>query len=398
MKKTINFILIILVVFVFALVYFIGFNPELLNVRSGDYASWMSFSGLIALSSMMLFLSYVLYQKSNIYPYLGGKMLTDEEQKETLKKSFGALINFGIAILVIFLIFAVASIGFIPHFFEGNEQVFMSKFVLFTVLGLTLGLFVFALSVQNWWNQVDPKRIVERQKIEEKVAHIEQKIGKKIGRLTLIERILQVKPVYTDQDVAIGHSYDGIEELDNPAPPWFMFLFYGTIVFAIVYFFIYIVGSGPTQIEEYEAELKAAKLEHEQYLLTAQDLVDENTVVYNSDPAFIAEGAKIFEEKCVVCHKEGGAGGIGPNLADKYWLHGGSIQDIFSTIKYGVTAKGMQSWKDLGAAKMDKLSSYVMSLQGTNPPNAQEPKGELWVEEGVDSTAVMDEDSILILE
>lgn len=398
MKKTINLILILIAVLVFALIFIIGYKPDLINVRSGSYLSWGCFSGLIAITSTMLFLSYLLYQKSNLYHLWGKNDPLEEDRNSSLRLGFGSLVRFGIGMLMAFVVIAIASIGFIPHFFEGNTQVFLAKFILFVVLGLTVGLFFYALSVYNWWNEVDPKKVIEQAKIEEKLAQIERKTGEKVGRLTWLERVLQVKPVYTDQDVTIGHSYDGIQELDNPAPPWFMFLFYGTIVFAVVYFGIYIIGSGATQEEEYIAEVKLAKLEHEQYLLTAQDLVDENTVVYNSDPTFLEEGAKIYEAKCQVCHKEGGAGGIGPNLTDEYWLHGGGIKNVFKTIKYGVTAKGMQSWKDLGGAKLDRLASYVISLQGTNPPNAQEPKGDLWIEESTDSTQVEPKDSLIVVE
>ena len=378
MKRTVNLILVILAIFVVALIYIIGFEPELLNVRSASYTSWVSFSILIALSSAMLFLSYILYQKAVIYQNNENPDDPEKVSSATLFKGFKSLITFGIGILLVFVVIAFASIGFLPHFGEANDQAFYSNFILFTVFGLAVGLFVYALTVQKWWNNMDPKRVVERKKVEEKVAVLEKKMGKKLGKLTLFEKILQVRPTHTDVDVAMGHNYDGIEELDNPPPPWFMFLFYGSILAAIIYFSVYILGSGLTQEQEYEAELKQADIAQAKYLAEAGDLVDETNVTYNEDAAFLKEGEAIYNDKCVACHLEDGGGSIGPNLTDKYWIHGGGIKEVFSTIKYGVTAKGMQSWKNLGAANMHKVSSYVLSLQGTTPANPKEPEGELW--------------------
>ena len=396
MKKTVNLILVILTFLVVALIYIVGFESELLNVRSASYTSWISFAFLIALSSSMLFLSYILYQKAEIYQNSENPNDPEKISKESLFGGFRSLVKFGIGILLAFLIIGIVAIAFLPHFGEPGDQAFYGNFVLFTVFGLAVGLFIYAISVQNWWNKMDPKKAVERKVVEEKVAVLEKKIGKKLGKLSLFERILQIKPTYTDMDVAMGHDYDGIEELDNPAPPWFMFLFYGSILAAIVYFSVYILGSGLTQEQEYIAELDQAKIDHIAYLEEAQDLVDETNVTFNSDPAFITAGEAIYKEKCVACHLDDGGGSIGPNLTDKNWIHGGGIKEVFSTIKYGVTAKGMQSWKNLGAEKMHQVSSYVLSLQGTTPANPKAPEGEVWQEEGSGKSAEIVPDSGMI--
>ena len=119
-----------------------------------------------------------------------------------------------------------------------------------------------------------------------------------------------------------------------------------------------------------------------QYLATAADLVDENTVTMVTDDARIKNGQKIFVQNCVACHLADGGGSVGPNLTDEYWKHGGGIKNIFKTIKYGVPEKGMISWQDeLGASKIQDVASYVMTLQGTTPANPKAPEGEKWVEE-----------------
>jgi cytochrome c oxidase cbb3-type subunit 3 len=90
---------------------------------------------------------------------------------------------------------------------------------------------------------------------------------------------------------------------------------------------------------------------------------------------------------CAPCHGNAGEGSVGPNLTDDYWLHGGSVQSIFKTIKYGVPEKGMKSWKeDLSPAQMAQVTSYIKSLRGTNPPNPKEHQGVLYIEEESENT------------
>ncbi len=206
------------------------------------------------------------------------------------------------------------------------------------------------------------------------------------------ERLFQFRSVSTDKDVMMDHSYDGIVELDNPPPPWFMYLFYGTILFAAIYFVRYsVTGDGPTQLQEYTAELKSAEEVHEAYLSKAADLIDETNVVALSEKADIDAGATIYKEKCQVCHKDKGQGEVGPNLTDEYWIHGGDIKDVFKTIKYGVTEKGMQSWqKDLNPKMIQQVASFIMTLQGTNPEGAKAPQGEKYVPAGKEEAAPAD--------
>lgn len=202
------------------------------------------------------------------------------------------------------------------------------------------------------------------------------------------ERFMQFKPVSSDKDAMLHHSYDGIVELDNPPPPWFMFLFYGTIVFAVFYVGRYwITNSGLRQYEEYELQMEEAEIAHKAYLANAADLIDESNVVLLKDVADIDAGKAIYAEKCVACHLADGGGSVGPNLTDEYWLHGGSVVDIFKTIKYGVTEKGMQSWqKDLTPLQMQQLASFVLTFQGTTPIKAMPAQGDKYVPEGQSAT------------
>ena len=206
------------------------------------------------------------------------------------------------------------------------------------------------------------------------------------------QKINQLKPLEEEKDLDTGHSYDGIRELDNVIPPWFSAAFVATIIFAIVYLYRYQVAhSAPDQFEEYEAEMHDAKLVQDSLLKLEGNKIDENSVVLLSG-ADIDAGRAVFMSNCSACHGDKGQGGVGPNLTDEYWLHQGSIKDVFKSIKYGWVEKGMKSWKDdFSAKQIAQLASYIESLKGSNPPNPKEKQGELYVEKKeapiVDSSA-----------
>ncbi|MCB0643447.1 MAG: c-type cytochrome, partial [Phaeodactylibacter sp.] len=202
----------------------------------------------------------------------------------------------------------------------------------------------------------------------------------------LIQRWAGGVPVEKEADVLLDHDYDGIRELDNNLPPWWVAMFYITIFFAVVYFSYYhIFDIGLSSTEAYEQEMKAAEKDVAQYLANQADLVDETNVTAVEDETGLKIGQTIFNTNCVACHGMGGEGGVGPNLTDDYWIHGGGIKNVFKTIKYGVPEKGMIAWKaQLGAGDMQKVASYILTLHGTNPPNAKEPQGELYQEEQAD--------------
>lgn len=195
-------------------------------------------------------------------------------------------------------------------------------------------------------------------------------------------KVNSFRPMEEEGKIDTGHSYDGIRELDNVTPPWFTTAFLLTIVFGLVYLYRYHVAhSAPLQVEEFKTEMAVAEADKVKFLATQSNNVDESNVK-ELGAADIAEGKKIFTEKCVACHQAHGGsmpGGVGPNLTDDYWLHGGSIVDVFKTIKYGWPEKGMISWKDqMTPNQMAQTASFVLSLKGSNPPNAKEPQGELY--------------------
>lgn len=190
-------------------------------------------------------------------------------------------------------------------------------------------------------------------------------------------------PIEDESNVMLDHDYDGIKELDNNLPPWWKYMFYATIIFAFVYIFRYhITGDGQLQTEEYIAQMEEAAVEKEAAMAEAGDQVNEDNVELLISEADITKGAAIFAGNCATCHMADGGGGAGPNLTDEYWIHGGGISNVFSTIKYGVPAKGMIAWQSqFNPTQMQQVASYVLTLQGTTPANGIAPQGEVWVEE-----------------
>jgi cytochrome c oxidase cbb3-type subunit 3 len=184
-----------------------------------------------------------------------------------------------------------------------------------------------------------------------------------------------------EYDVPIeGHDYDGIEELNNPLPRWWLATFWGAIIFAIAYYGYFQLGPGPSQDETLAKRMKSVKQAQAQ-AASAMNAGDENIDVQAllKDPEALAVGKKQFMEKCLPCHGANGEGTVGPNLTDDYWIHSkGDFQGILSSIRSGFPDKGMPPWGPLiPAEEQPDLAAYVMSLRGTNPPNAKPPQGNL---------------------
>jgi cytochrome c oxidase cbb3-type subunit 3 len=209
-----------------------------------------------------------------------------------------------------------------------------------------------------------------------------------------IDQINTAVPIEKEKDIELNHNYDGIRELDNHLPPWWTSLFVGSVIWGIIYLFVYHVSNSlPLQLDEYESEItlaneQARKLKASQ----PQEVIDEGSLTFTDDKELIAQGKSVFLSfTCATCHREdGGGNAIGPNLADEYWIHGGDIQQVFATIKNGVVEKGMPAWgKSMSPKDVKAAAFYIMSLQGTNPPNAKAPQGELFKQEvKTDSTKV----------
>jgi len=249
-------------------------------------------------------------------------------------------------------------------------------YVMITVIFLELFVILALLINIKFMLKKEPEALAETEPVTEKI---------KKPQLNWWDRFNKLKPVSEEAELDLGHEYDGIRELNNRLPPWWLYGFYATILFAAIYLWRFHVShNGPSSKEEYDRSVVNAEIKLNQYLKLKGETVDENTITFLNSADDISAGKAIFTDpsKCPACHMaDGGGNAVGPNLTDDYWLYGGGIKDIFKTIKYG-TSKGMKSWKDdLSPKQIAQVASYVKSLKGTKPANPREKQGELYIEE-----------------
>lgn len=294
------------------------------------------------------------------------------------------------------LIFALV-MGAMEYFIDSGDK---PAFIEYPMVALFLGVFLFLLvAIEIVVSAVDKvtyhllseeqkKQLEEAQALPFTESAFYQGIMKKLTRSKEIEE---------EHDVMLDHDYDGIKELDNVLPPWWVNLFYLTIIFAFVYLVRFHIFNDYDQASEFETEMAIAKAEVEKYKLTAPDLMDKEKVTLLTDVAALAEGKTIFEAKCVACHKADGGGSIGPNLTDNHWILGGGIKNVFNTImEGGREGKGMVPWKtEIKPSDIQKVASYVLSLQGTNPKEGKAPEGDVWVDENAPKTETIKDTTVI---
>lgn len=334
--------------------------------------------GLVSLALVLLFAILVL---GNTLRQLGfvyrDRMRSD--RKAGLMKTVALLMGLGLTSLAANAEEAVAEVtSSAPAFISGIPA---SHF--YTLMGiialelLVIISLVFLVRTMVRLISTDP----------EKAAVAEQ-----VVKVNFWDRFNKVVPIEKEADIMLDHDYDGIKELDNSLPPWWKYGFYLTIVTGVIYLWYYHAGgNGPSSYDEFVAEVQAGEEAKAAYLAKSANNVDENTVKM-LDASGIAAGKTIFEQSCAACHAKDGGGGVGPNLCDEYWLHGGGLKDVFKTVKYGWPDKGMKSWKDdFSPNQIAQITSYVKTLQGTKPAAPKDKQGELYIEGGTttpaDSTA-----------
>ena len=204
----------------------------------------------------------------------------------------------------------------------------------------------------------------------------EKTVIAKPKRLKKINHVLtDVVPIEQEHKILMDHEYDGIQELDNNLPPWWVWMFYATIVFAVVYLFNYhILKTGDLQYQAYDKEIKQADAQVKAYLEANAMNVDETTVTLMTDAAELGKGKALFETNCVTCHNPKGEGNIGPNLTDKNWIYGFDIKDVFKTVKTG-TPNGMpEHGSKFNPVQIQQVVSFVLSLPEAK---GKAPQGEI---------------------
>ncbi|NRT11927.1 cbb3-type cytochrome c oxidase N-terminal domain-containing protein [Flavobacterium sp. 14A] len=273
--------------------------------------------------------------------------------------------------------------GAMEYFIDSGSQ---PAFIRYPMVSLFLFVFLFLLiaieitmkAIDNITYQMLTEEQKEQLAVASTVSYKESEWFK-----NLMQKLTKTEPIENELDILLDHDYDGIKELDNNLPPWWVYLFYASIVFGVVYFVHFEMMGGDNQEMELKKELAQAKIDVAEYMKTAPDLMDEKTVTLLTEPADLAEGKTIFTTNCAACHRADAGGQIGPNLTDDHWILGGGIKNIFHTlVNGGRDGKGMISWKGtLKPKEMQKVASYVISLKGSNPVDPKAPDGEVWVDE-----------------
>ncbi len=297
--------------------------------------------------------------------------------------------------LMFFIIF-----GLMEYFIDSGDKPAIiaypaAQFFMVMMLIFLIAIALILQSIENVMFQTLSKEAQERY-----LTSKSESKGWAWGQKTY-QKLLGSKPIEAEGEIILDHNYDGIRELDNKLPPWWVYMFYATIIFGVVYLVRFHIYNDYTQDMEYEQEVAAAKLEIEAYKKTAKDLVDVNTVALFTEASDISAGKNIYEMNCVACHMADGGGGIGPNLTDQHWILGGGIKNVFNTISEGGRdGKGMVAWKQiLKPVEMAQVGSYILTeINGKTPANPKAAEGDVWVdpdapeiemEQVIDSTTVV---------
>lgn len=265
----------------------------------------------------------------------------------------------------------------------------ITQFFLLMVLLLLIAIELILKSIENIMFQTLSEEAKERYLAAQSKPR-QWAWGKRI-----YDKLTASKPIEQEGEIVLDHNYDGIKELDNRLPPWWIYLFYATIIFGAIYLVRFHIMGDYTQKEEFEQEMAEARLAVEEYKKTAKDLVDASSVELLTEASDLSAGEAIFTGNCAVCHKADGGGSIGPNLTDDYWILGGGIKNIFNTISEGGRdGKGMVAWKTtLKPGEIAQVASYVVSLHGTNPPDAKAAEGDLYEDPDAPAMGEMEVDS-----
>jgi cytochrome c oxidase cbb3-type subunit III len=171
------------------------------------------------------------------------------------------------------------------------------------------------------------------------------------------------------EPLLLDHEYDGIQELDNNLPRWWVWLFYLTIAFSAAYLLYYhVFRAGDLQLAAYQKERAAGEALKQSFQAKFEAEVESLAPLTGPEP--LGRGRQTFLTYCAPCHREDGGGIVGPNLTDDYWIHGSNYVDTVKIILNGVPDKGMLAWRGvLQPADITAVASHIFTLRGSNPPN-----------------------------
>lgn len=369
-----------LLIILSGLLPFLVFSQNQQAVQTGSYFSNPLFNTLLGVILFLLIMVVAL--GSALKNLIGSDLYVEKIKKEKEQNSAGPAKTTGLVVLLMFLSLAAFSQDKLTHAVSDDRIGGLDQFTFYAMLTtIAAELLVLGILFNTFKNVLGVN-----QPSHKAAAEAKPKIK------TIFDKLNDTVEIEKEEEILLDHDYDGIKELDNNLPPWWKYGFYLTILVAVIYLINYhITGTAPLQKQEYSNSIRKAEAEIAEYMKKSANNVDENTVRMLTGAADLAEGKSLFVGACAACHGKLGEGGVGPNLTDQYWIHGGSIRDIFKTIKYGWPDKGMKSWKeDYSPVQIAQITSFIRTLSGTNPPKAKDKQGELYIEQNlpVDSTNV----------
>ena len=343
----------------------------------------------VLLTILIIVLAFVIWGMGQVLTALG-KQLLDKNNNATKILSVVLLAGFSMLSQISFAQdAAVTVVKEIPNYGGLTSTAY---YLFLTVFGVELVVILFlAFSISRMYAELVPQKVKPNASQSKLAAMWTQMDSKLFTRAVAVEK---------EADILLDHDYDGIKELDNALPPWWKYGFYITIIVAFIYLLnFHVLGIGLNPTQEYNAEMENARIEKEIFDANNKDKIDENNVPM-ADAAGIQAGQQMFEANCVACHLKDGGGSVGPNLTDDYWIHKGSLNDIYTTIKIGYPDKGMQAWSTkFNPKEMSQITSYIKTLRGTKPLNAKLPQGDMYDETvaatAVDSVKIIKPDSVL---
>lgn len=319
---------------------------------------------------MIVVLAFVIWGMGQVLIVLGRQLLNKDKNSA---KVFTVILLLGFSFLgqTAFAQDAVTDAVTVAPNYGGLTA--SAYYMFLTIIGTELMVIMFlAFSIRRMYTELLPEKIKMAPATSGLMALWTKLDSRLFTRAIAVEK---------EADILLDHDYDGIQELDNSLPPWWKYGFYITIVISAVYMLnFHVMGLGKNPTQEYHAEMENARIEKEIYDANNKDKIDENNVPM-ADANGILAGKQMYEANCAACHLPDGGGSVGPNLTDDYWIHKGSMNDIYNTIKTGYPDKGMQAWiNKFNPREISQIASYIKTLRGTKPANGKLPQGDIYTE------------------
>ncbi len=349
-----------------ALMMLISSQAKAQGVAAEKLSVWTSGAGILMVSTIVILMAVILIMGKIV------KTLVEEDTIETAKKMKANKGLLALAILLVTVLPASAQ----DAVAAASDGVTMMFDMEATVFWMLLGVIMFEFIVLLVLCYILYTFLVRKGLIKAFTA--ETALPKWMQWNAMMGNDI---PLEKDAELLTDHDYDGIQELDNGMPPFLKYMFVATILFAVYYVVDYhVIKASPLQLAEYERQLEKGEADKLEYLKKAGASVDENSVTLLEDASMLDVGARIYTTNCIACHGDKGQGGVGPNLTDNYWIHGGDVKSVFKSIKYGIPEKGMRAWQsEIKPGDMQAVSSYILkNLTGTNVAGGKEPQGDLY--------------------